>query len=320
MLKRFRIGHFTDEALGTGVTAIICDKGATGGVSVRGAAPATRETDLLDPKKSVEKVNAVVLSGGSAFGLEAASGVMRRLYEEGVGYDAGKYKVPIVAGASIYDLEYKEFAFPDAEAGYKAACAAEAGNFTGGATGGAAGATVSKLLGQDYAVKTELGVATYSLNGIEIAVISVVRRGRQDNSGSESSRRKFRRHAEDNERGRRGAEGDKHHCKLYSHQRRAYENASQYSCGPGARRLREGVATGAHVIRRGRGIRARFGRKEGGVQYSYRDNTGAYGGGYKGVRNGSGGRKPQDKSRAFRHIPENVEKVIFNYIYCVYSA
>lgn len=174
MLKSFRIGHFTDEALGTGVTAIICDKGATGGVSVRGAAPATRETDLLDPKKSVEKVNAVVLSGGSAFGLEAASGVMRRLYEEGVGYDAGKYKVPIVAGASIYDLEYKEFAFPDAEAGYKAACAAEAGNFTGGATGGAAGATVSKLLGQDYAVKTELGVATYSLNGIEIAVISVV--------------------------------------------------------------------------------------------------------------------------------------------------
>lgn len=174
MLDSFRIGHFTDEERGTGVTAIICDKGATGGVSVRGAAPATRETDLLDPKKSVEKVNAVVLSGGSAFGLEAASGVMRELYEEGVGYNAGKYKVPIVVGASIYDLEYKDFAFPDVEAGYKAAEAAVRDNFKGGATGGAAGATVSKMLGMDYAVKTALGVATYSLNGIEVAVVSVV--------------------------------------------------------------------------------------------------------------------------------------------------
>lgn len=174
MLDSFRIGHFTDEERGTGVTAIICDKGATGGVSVRGAAPATRETDLLDPKKSVEKVNAVVLSGGSAFGLEAASGVMRRLYEEGVGFNAGKYRVPIVAGASIYDLEYKDFAFPDVEAGYKAAEAAVRDNFKGGATGGAAGATVSKMLGMDYAVKTALGVATYSLNGIEVAVVSVV--------------------------------------------------------------------------------------------------------------------------------------------------
>ncbi len=174
MLDSFRIGHFTDEERGTGVTAIICDKGATGGVSVRGAAPATRETDLLDPKKSVEKVNAVVLSGGSAFGLEAASGVMRRLHEEGAGYDAGKYRVPIVAGASIYDLEYKDFAFPDVEAGYKAAEAAVRDNFKGGATGGAAGATVSKMLGMDYAVKTALGVATYSLNGIEVAVVSVV--------------------------------------------------------------------------------------------------------------------------------------------------
>lgn len=174
MLDSFRIGHYTDEERGTGVTAIICDKGATGGVSVRGAAPATRETDLLDPKKSVEKVNAVVLSGGSAFGLEAASGVMRRLYEEGVGFNAGKYRVPIVAGASIYDLEYKDFAFPDVEAGYKAAAAAKAGNFTDGAIGGAAGATVSKMLGMDYAVKTSLGIATYSLNGLEMAVISVV--------------------------------------------------------------------------------------------------------------------------------------------------
>ena len=323
MLGSFRIGHYTDEARGTGVTAIICDKGATGGVSVRGCAPATRETDLLDPKKSVEKVNAVVLSGGSAFGLEAASGVMRKLYEEGVGYNAGKYKVPIVVGASIYDLEYKDFAFPDVEAGYKAAKAAIADNFACGATGAAAGATVSKLLGQDYAVKTSLGIATYSLNGIEIAAISVVnalgdvigRRGRQDNSGSESSRRKFRRHAEDNERGRRGAEGYEYHDKLYPHERRYNENAGEYPCGRGSRRVRESVAPRSHFIRRRRGIRARFRRKKGGIQYSHGDRAGAYGGGDKGVCHGGFRRNSQDKPDAFRYLSENVEKVAFNYTY-----
>ena len=298
----------TDEARGTGVTAIICDKGATGGVSVRGCAPATRETDLLDPKKSVEKVNAVVLSGGSAFGLEAASGVMRKLYEEGVGYNAGKYKVPIVVGASIYDLEYKDFAFPDVEAGYKAAEAAVKDNFACGATGAAAGATVSKLLGQDYAVKTSLGIATYSLNGIEIAAI-------RDNRGSESSRRKFRRYAEDNERGRRGAEGYEYHYKLYPHERRYNENAGEYSCGRGARRVREGVAPRSHLIRRRRGIRARFGRKKGRIQYSHGDRAGAYGGGDKGVCHGGFRRNSQDKPDAFRYFPENVEKVVFHYIY-----
>ena len=113
MLDKFKIGHFTDETNGTGVTAIICEDGAVGGVSVRGAAPATRETDLLSPEKTVEKVNAVVLSGGSAFGLEASCGVMQYLSEQGKGFKVGKQVVPIVVGASIFDLEYKNFAFPD---------------------------------------------------------------------------------------------------------------------------------------------------------------------------------------------------------------
>ena len=112
MLDKFKIGHFTDETNGTGVTAIICEDGAVGGVSVRGAAPATRETDLLSPEKTVEKVNAVVLSGGSAFGLEASCGVMQYLSEQGKGFKVGKQVVPIVVGASIFDLEYKNFAFP----------------------------------------------------------------------------------------------------------------------------------------------------------------------------------------------------------------
>ena len=105
MLEKFKIGHYTDSENKTGVTAIICEDGAVGGVSVRGAAPATRETDLLSPTKTVEQVNAVVLSGGSAFGLEASCGVVEYLFKHKIGYNAGAYKVPIVCGASLYDLE-----------------------------------------------------------------------------------------------------------------------------------------------------------------------------------------------------------------------
>ncbi len=174
MLDKFKIGHCTDENAKTGVSVFIAEQGAVGGVSVRGAAPATRETDLLNPMKSVQRINAVVLSGGSAFGLEAASGVQQYLFEKGCGYDAGKYRVPIVVGASIYDLEYGEFGFPDKLAGYEAAKTAAANNFVRGETGAAAGATVSKALGINTAVKTALGIQTYQMNGLEIAVFSVV--------------------------------------------------------------------------------------------------------------------------------------------------
>ncbi len=174
MLDKFKIGHFTDEKTKTGVSVFLAEQGAVGGVSVRGAAPATRETDLLNPTKAVQLINAVVLSGGSAFGLEAASGVQKYLFENGFGYNAGKYRVPIVVGASIYDLEYGEFGFPDKQAGYAAAKSAKAGNFSRGEIGGATGATVSKALGMDTAVKTALGIQTYQMNGLEIAVFSVV--------------------------------------------------------------------------------------------------------------------------------------------------
>lgn len=174
MLEKFKIGHFTDEENGTGVTAIICEDGAVGGVSVRGASPATRETDLLSPEKTVEKVNACVLSGGSAYGLEASCGVMQYLAENGCGYKVGKQVVPIVVGASIFDLEYKNFAFPDKNAGYLSAKNAKAGDFSSGNIGAGTGATVGKLLGMDSSAKAGLGVASVSLNGIEVAVISVV--------------------------------------------------------------------------------------------------------------------------------------------------
>lgn len=174
MLEKFKIGHYTDSEKGTGCTVILCEDGAVGGCSIRGSSPATRETDLLKTEKTVSSVNAVVLSGGSAFGLEAGSGVMDYLYEQGKGYNAGKYRVPIVVGASIYDLEYKEFGYPNKQAGYEAAKSAKSGNFKRGVIGGASGATISKLLGMPTAIKTSLGVQTYSINGLEIAVIMLV--------------------------------------------------------------------------------------------------------------------------------------------------
>ena len=174
MLNKFKIGHYTNEEKGTGCTVILAEDGAVGGCSIRGSSPATRETDLLKTEKKVDSVNAVVLSGGSAFGLEAGSGVMDYLFENGKGYNAGKYVVPIVVGASIYDLEYKDFGYPDKQAGYEACKNATVGNFEKGVIGGATGSTISKLLGMQSAVKTGLGVQTYSMNGLEIAVITLV--------------------------------------------------------------------------------------------------------------------------------------------------
>lgn len=174
MLDKFKIGHKTDEENGTGVTVILCENGAVGGVSVRGASPASRETELLKDGKTVQKLNAVVLSGGSAFGLEAACGVMNWLKERNLGYNAGRYNVPIVAGASLYDLEYKNFAYPKIQDGYDACDAAKKDNFETGSIGAGTGATVSKLTGISSAAKGGIGVATYVLNGLEIAVIVAV--------------------------------------------------------------------------------------------------------------------------------------------------
>lgn len=174
MLKAFKIGHYTDLENGTGCTVVLCEEGATAGVSVMGSAPATRETDLLQTEKTVDKINAVILSGGSAFGLEASCGVMQYFREKGIGYNAGGYRVPIVCGASLYDLEYKKFAYPDKEAGYKACLDAKVKNFQKGEIGAATGATISKVLGMETAKKTSLGIQTYRFNQLEIAVIVAV--------------------------------------------------------------------------------------------------------------------------------------------------
>lgn len=175
MTNKFLIGHAQDETKGTGVTVILSPEGAVGGVSIRGAAPGTRETDLLRPMNSVQKANAIILSGGSAFGLEASCGVMDYLHEKNIGYQAGKHRVPIVAGAVLFDLDYKEFAFPDKALGYQACQSAIPNNTLHGNIGAGTGATIGKLLGPSSSSKGGLGVSTIRLdNGVEITAVIAV--------------------------------------------------------------------------------------------------------------------------------------------------
>ncbi len=175
MLDFFKIGNVESKTKSTGVTVILAEGGAVGGVSVRGSAPATRETDLLKSENSVDKVNAVFLSGGSAFGLDSASGIVQYLAEKGVGYATSAMPVPIVCGACLYDLDYKNVAFPDKELGYLACKNAKSDNFECGNVGAGCGATVGKVLGAMSASKGGLGVATFVFDdGVEMCAIVAV--------------------------------------------------------------------------------------------------------------------------------------------------
>lgn len=175
MLDFFKIGNVESKTKSTGVTVILAESGAVGGVSVRGSAPATRETDLLKSENSVDKVNAVFLSGGSAFGLDSASGIVQYLAEKGVGYATSAMPVPIVCGACLYDLDYKNVAFPDKELGYLACKNAKSDNFECGNVGAGCGATVGKVLGAMSASKGGLGVATFAFDdGVEMCAIVAV--------------------------------------------------------------------------------------------------------------------------------------------------
>jgi L-aminopeptidase/D-esterase-like protein len=170
-----KVGHFTDARRPTGCTVILCEEGATGGVDVRGSAPGTRETDLLNPMNLVQQVHAIVLSGGSAFGLETATGVVRWLEERGIGYDVGVAKVPIVPAAILFDLGVGDAKTrPDAEAGYKACKAASTNPPSEGNVGAGAGATVGKLFGGKRAMKGGLGTASIKVGGLTVAAIVAV--------------------------------------------------------------------------------------------------------------------------------------------------
>lgn len=171
------VGHWTDLNSLTGCTVVLCRAGAIAGVAVRGAAPGTRETDLCRPGTLIERVHAVVLCGGSAFGLEAASGVARQLAGEGIGYDAGGIAVPIVPAAVIFDLALGGLVWPDLAAGRAAVGAASAGAVERGSVGAGAGATVGKVLGMEQATKSGVGTASVDGGGPVVGALVVANAG-----------------------------------------------------------------------------------------------------------------------------------------------
>ena len=170
-----RVGHWTDRRAATGCTAVLCPTGTVGGVDVRGAAPGTRETDLLRPENAVQEVHGVLLTGGSAFGLEAASGVVRYLHERGVGVAYGGHVIPIVPAAVIFDLPTGKPVWPDIAAGYRAAAAARGGRVAEGTVGAGAGATLAKGGGRERMLKGGVGTASERLDtGVIVAALVVV--------------------------------------------------------------------------------------------------------------------------------------------------
>jgi len=170
-----KVGHAQSDEGMTGCTVIICEKGAIGGVDVRGSAPGTRETDLLRPENMVDKIHAVVLTGGSAFGLEAASGVMNYLEENNIGFDTGVAMVPIVTSAVIFDLAIGDHKIrPGLKMGYEAAKSATTKERRQGNIGCGMGATVGKILGPANAMKSGLGSATVRAGELVVSAIVAV--------------------------------------------------------------------------------------------------------------------------------------------------
>ncbi|MBI4471140.1 MAG: P1 family peptidase [Acidobacteria bacterium] len=170
-----KVGHFTDTRRPTGCTVILYEKGAVAGVDVRGSAPGTRETDLLDPSNLVQQVHAILLTGGSAYGLDAASGVMRWLEEHNAGFRIGSGVVPIVPAAVLFDLNVGDGKIrPNAESGYKACQQAKSGPIEEGTVGAGAGATIGKS-GGGRPMKGGIGTSSIKLtNGLVVGAIVAV--------------------------------------------------------------------------------------------------------------------------------------------------
>lgn len=170
-----KVGHHSDVRRPTGCTVLLCEQGAVAGVDVRGAAPGTRETDLLAPENTVDRVHAILLAGGSAFGLDAAGGVMRWLAERGHGLAVGPARVPIVPAAVLFDLWLGDPGIaPDAAAGYAACEAASPRAPAQGSVGAGTGATVGKLRGIQHAMKGGIGTASVRVGDVTIGALVAV--------------------------------------------------------------------------------------------------------------------------------------------------
>ena len=175
-IKGLHIGQTEDAAAGTGCTVLICERGMSAGLDIRGGGPASRDTHLLDPLTAAQTIHAVVLGGGSAFGLGAADGVMAYLEERNIGFDVGVTKVPLVAQSDIFDLTVGDKSVrPDRAMGYAAAKnAMEAPNYRDGNYGAGCGATVGKLAGMETCMKSGIGSYAVQLGLLQIGAIVVV--------------------------------------------------------------------------------------------------------------------------------------------------
>ena len=166
------VGHFSDTRRPTGCTVVLCQEGAVAGVDVRGAAPGTRETDLLAPSNLVSEIHAIVLSGGSAWGLDVASGVMRWLEERGAGLAVGPARLPIVPAAVLFDLLVGDSSIrPDAQAGYAACEAASTRPPAEGNVGAGSGAAIGKIFGIERGMKGGIGSACVKADGVTVGAI-----------------------------------------------------------------------------------------------------------------------------------------------------
>ena len=259
-----KVGHYTLAERPTGCTVILTEGGAVGGVDVRGGAPGTREIALLDPVNLVQQVHGIVLAGGSAFGLDAATGVVRYLEERGIGYETRFARVPIVPGAILMDLGVGDApdVRPTAECGYQAAMAATSGAVAEGNVGAGAGATIGKLRGSARAMKGGLGTASIQLeNGLTVAALvavnavgdvidpatgRVVAGVRTEDGRRLADARRLLRAGEVTQ----SAAGENTDDRRRRHQRRPHEAAGHQDRPDGPRRVRPSHRAGAHAVRR----------------------------------------------------------------------
>lgn len=174
-IENIKIGNAEHKEAGTGCTVIICESGAPTGLDVRGGGPASRDTELLKPVSAAQSIHAVLLSGGSAFGLDAAGGVMQYLEERDVGFDVGITKVPLVCQSCLFDLGVGNFKVrPDKKMGYEACLNAEKGNYKDGNVGAGTGATVGKLHGADDCMKSGIGSYAVQIGELKVGAIVAV--------------------------------------------------------------------------------------------------------------------------------------------------
>ena len=173
-VKGIKVGHADDQEAGTGCTVVLTEGDFTIGAEIRGGAPGSREIALTDSRAGVDKANAVFLSGGSAYGLDAAGGVMKYLREKNIGFQTGGGVVPIVPAAVIYDLEYKSNQYPDQKMAYQACLNADNSQQPNKSIGAAAGSTCGKIMGMENASKTGLGHAAHKSGDLIVAALAVV--------------------------------------------------------------------------------------------------------------------------------------------------